>query len=95
MIYCGALWAQPCTPYQIERGRQLDNWADPNKQHHRLQSIINLNMTYSNTQHKPIKFFQSKNHGHNTYWKAQHTQHSQLNSHKSTCLWKLQRSKSL
>ena len=34
-------------------------------------------MTYSNSQHIPTKFFQSKNHGHNTYWKAQHTQQSQ------------------
>ena len=61
----------------------------------KVYQSINLKMTYSNSQHIPTKFFQSKNHGHNTYWKAQHTQHSQLNSHKSTCLWEAQRSKPL
>ena len=54
MIYCGALWTHPCRPYQIGRNRQLDNWADPIKQHHRHKIIMNLNMTYSNSQQKPI-----------------------------------------
>lgn len=70
-------------------------WTDPNKQHHRHQSIINLNITYSNSQQKPIYFCQNKNYRNKRYSKAQHTQHSQLNIHKSTWLWEVQKSKPL